>query len=291
MGGGWRRGLIRLAVGAVFLACVLWFAPGDALALVARPAVWLWVAVGGLVHLIQRAARIAKWRAMLSTGSLKQLGFLPLIKLQFIGMLANLLLPISEALKVWAVSKGRQQAKFATLSIVLDTAMHAFLVGALGTVGCIVTATSDVWLWSAALSTLIVAAVMVAGLHRWPTAASSYYQLSPRAWGWCAVETTAQLALYVFALSAVGAEMSIKSTLAAAPMLFVADLVMLTPSGVGARETLFAIVLQLESGPAAAQVGVASGLVLSAMLLAATIVGGGLALAAPQKPTSQNPVE
>lgn len=69
------------------------------------------------------------------------------------------------------------------------------------------------------------------------------------------------------------------------PILFLSDLVMVTPSGLGLREAIFAIVLQTLSGapPGAA---VAVGLLITTMLLLTATIGGAVALAVPQSDTA-----
>ena len=65
--------------------------------------------------------------------------------------------------------------------------------------------------------------------------------------------------------------------MALSPVLYIVDLLNFTPSGLGLREALFAAVMQVMPN-ASADVGVAAGLVLSSMLLLATLGGGGLSL-------------
>jgi uncharacterized membrane protein YbhN (UPF0104 family) len=83
-------------------------------------------------------------------------------------------------------------------------------------------------------------------------------------------------------MRAVGVALPLAQLLALGPILFLADLVMLTPSGLGLREALFAIALgSLSSTPADASVAVA--LLITTMLLVATAAGGGIALLLPRK--------
>lgn len=280
-GGGWRRGIWRVSFGAAILTLVLWLAPGEAWTLLAQPQIWGWVAVGTLIHLVQRGARIAKWREMIMHSGLRQYSVGFLFRVQLVGMLANLLLPVSEALKIWTVSRTRADGVVATKSIASDTALHAALMGL---VGLIAAATSDAagyWSWCCAAAMLLVALAVITALRRWPRTDRQHDRLTPAVWLWCALETAAQLALYLIALRAVDVELPLTLVLAYSPMLFVADLVMVTPSGIGVRESIFALVLQVASVSSSAEVSVATGLVVSAMLLLAAIVGGVTALAWP----------
>ena len=65
--------------------------------------------------------------------------------------------------------------------------------------------------------------------------------------------------------------------IALAPVLYLADLLNFTPSGLGLREALFAG-LSLWVPTITSEIGVAAGLVISSCLLLATLVGGGGAL-------------
>ena len=100
--------------------------------------------------------------------------------------------------------------------------------------------------------------------------------------GWTILETLCQLATYVLAVTAVGAELPATRTVAMAPLVYISDLVMITPAGLGLREALFAAVFDGLSG-APADLGVAAGLVISAMLFVAAAVGGGIAALLPTK--------
>jgi uncharacterized membrane protein YbhN (UPF0104 family) len=120
-------------------------------------------------------------------------------------------------------------------------------------------------------------------LNRWPRESATGIRVAePRVIGWCVVETACQIVLYGLALHALGVPITVTLILALSPVLFLADLIMITPSGLGMREALFAVVLPLLAG-ATAETGVAAGLLVSSMLLVATLAGGGLALLLPRE--------
>jgi uncharacterized membrane protein YbhN (UPF0104 family) len=100
--------------------------------------------------------------------------------------------------------------------------------------------------------------------------------------GWCALETGCQVLVYGVAFAAIGVDVGAVDVLALAPLLFLADVVTVTPSGLGLREALFAVVLGTVSGaPADAHVAVA--LLVTAILLCASAAGGIVALILPAK--------
>ncbi|MFP6684882.1 MAG: lysylphosphatidylglycerol synthase transmembrane domain-containing protein [Polyangiaceae bacterium] len=281
--GGWKRGVIRLLVGVVLVVGVISYTGTEPLKRLLDPNVALFLLLGAVVHLGQRAARILKWSYMIEGTVLVQHGWRYLLRVQLIGMMGNLLLPVSEGLKVWAVSRTRVQAKIGVESIAAETALHALFVGAAGALGVAFVATAPTTLkW---VSGVVVAAplALLVVLNRWPRESATGIRVAePRVIGWCVVETACQLFLYALALHALGVPISVTLILALSPVLFLADLIMITPSGLGMREALFAVVLPLLAG-ATAETGVAAGLLVSSMLLVATLAGGGLALLLPRE--------
>ncbi len=103
--------------------------------------------------------------------------------------------------------------------------------------------------------------------------------------GWTIAETGCQLAVYALAVEAIGVELTVTQLMVLSPVLFLADLVMITPSGLGLREVLFAVVLQTLSG-APPDAAVAVGLLVTTMLLLTATIGGAVALAVPQSKTA-----
>jgi uncharacterized membrane protein YbhN (UPF0104 family) len=125
--------------------------------------------------------------------------------------------------------------------------------------------------------------LLLLALQHWPREpASSIRVVDVKVIAWCALETVCQVMVYAIALRALGVPVAVATILALSPILFLADLIMITPSGLGLREALFGAVLPLLSG-AAADTGVAAGLLVSTMLITATLVGGGLALLLPRE--------
>ena len=166
--GGWAKGLLRLSVGVVLVVVVLRFAGGDSWRHLRNPALIPLIVGGALIHLAQRCARVRKWQLMLVPSGVIQRPFSYLLRIQLIGMVANLALPVSEAVKVWAVSKDRIDARIGATSIVIDMAMHTALVGMIGIVSLLASGWWEPALWAvAAVMTLAPLAVIGVAL-RWP---------------------------------------------------------------------------------------------------------------------------
>ena len=278
--GGWTQGVLRLALGLGVLAIVVHFAARDAVTLLLDRGVTAALLLGVPVHLLQRALRIEKWRRMIEHSGLVTRRFTFLMRVQLIGMMANLLLPVSEALKIWAVSRDRRDLVPAGASLVLDGMLHAAMVGGLGLIGAMAAASSSVTLWTAAAAMALAPLTLIAALQWRGRRRRTIHVLDARVLLWCALETVCQVSLYAIAFRAIGVGAGVSQLLALAPLLFLADLVMVTPSGLGLREALFAVVLQTLSGaPADASVAVA--LLVTAILLVASAIGGVLALLVP----------
>ncbi len=284
--GGWAKGLVRLALGLGIVATVIWLAGGDSLKLLLDREVALFLGLGATVHLGQRVARILKWARMIEPAGLVKRRWTYLLRIQLVGMIANLVLPVSEALKVWAVSENRRQVLWASESVVVETALHASLIGLAGGIGLLTAGQpSPPLLWVAAGSMCGAPLALLAALRWWPRQHPPNLRVAELGvLGWTAAETLCQLALYALAVRAIGVEIQISQLLMLSPVLFLADLVMVTPSGLGLREALFAVVLQTLSG-APAGAAVAVGLLITTMLLLTATVGGGVALALPRAAT------
>ena len=280
--GGWVRGVIGLALGIGVLAVVVRFVARDAATLILDRGVTAPLLLGVSVHLLQRAGRVEKWRRMIEHSGLVARNFTFLLRVQLVGMVANLLLPVSEALKIWAVSRDRGDVVPAGASLLLEGMLHAAMVGVLGLIGALVTASSSVALWTAAAAMTLAPLALIAALQRRGRGRRMIHILDARVLGCCALETACQVFIYAIALRAIGVEIGVLPVLALSPLLFLGDVVMVTPSGLGLREALFAIVLQTQSGaPADASVAVA--LLITAILLVTSAVGGLLALLLPAK--------
>ncbi len=281
--GGWSRGLLRLALGLVLVALVLRFAGGDSWRHLEHPGLLPLIATGALIHVVQRMARIRKWQLMIAPTSLMQRSFSYLLRIQLIGMVANLALPVSEAVKVWAVSRNAADARLSAKSIVLDLCLHTSLIGLVGVTAAALAGSRVRIIWAVSLTMLAAPLTVLAVARRWPLArpeSGGIADVAPTLWGFAMVETICQVSIYAIAFGALGVPVEPLELLALAPVLYIVDLLNFTPSGLGLREALFAGVLQgIVQG--SSDIGVAAGLLISSMLLLATLGGGGLALLIP----------
>ncbi len=150
--GGWTKGLLRLALGLGIVAAVIGLFGRDSLELLLDRKVAVMLGLGATVHFAQRVFRILKWARMIEPAGLVQRPWTFLLRIQLIGMIGNLLLPVSEPLKVWAVAGNRRQVLWASESVVVETALHASLIGAAGAIGLILASQpSPTFLWIAAV--------------------------------------------------------------------------------------------------------------------------------------------
>ncbi|MBW2454194.1 MAG: flippase-like domain-containing protein [Deltaproteobacteria bacterium] len=287
--GGWVKGMLRLAVGLALVGVVVWFTGAGSLTLLLDPQVAFWLVVGAAVQIGLRVCRILKWSRIIEPAGLVPRPWTYLLRIQLIGMLGNVLLPMSEPLKVWAVAANRRQVLWASESIVIETTVHACLVGVAGCLGLLLTGwTAPAPVWWAAGGMAAIPVVLIAGLRWWPRRQRpAFHIVDLRVIGWAAGETACQLAVYALAVRAIGVDIQLGQLLALGPLLFVTDVAMVTPSGLGVREAVYAVVLQSLSG-APPEAAVAVGLLVSTMLMVAAIVGGGVALALP-RPSSAAP--
>jgi len=285
--GGWWRGLLRMSVGLVVVAVVLWVSGKDAWAPLLDVRMIPFVLGGAAVHLAQRATRMRKWFFMIEGMDLLKRSFWSLMRIQLIGLVVNLVLPLSEGLKAWSVSRDRRDLTVAIKSLVADMALHTSFIGASGLVGVLLVADASWISWAVSLLFALGAVVVMIFIHYFTKEQGAAVRfLDARVLGWCALEAVTQLGVYGLATQALGLSVTLPVLLALAPLLYVTDLVMVTPQGVGAREAVFAAAVALLPG-ATAQTGVAMGLIISAMLLVASILGGtaGLLLPDPDPPT------
>lgn len=272
--GGWKGGLLRLALAVGVVALVIHFGGTEAWARLAEPRMIPVIAGGAALHLVQRAVRVAKWQAMLSGAGLYRNDYGYLLRAQLVGMLANLVAPVSEGVKVWAVSRTRAQAITATASLATDTALHAGAIASAGLLGIVVVGSRDPWVWGGAGGMLLTAVAVIAGVKLWGRAGvRDIRHVGLALAGWLSLETLLQLAVFALALTAIGLSPTWARLLALAPLLYLADLVVVTPSGLGVREALFGATLALlDDAPSDA--GIAAGLLVSAMIFVAVITGG-----------------
>jgi len=282
--GGWLKGVLRLFVGAAVVGAVLYFTGHEAWSAFTDPKVLPLLVVGSVVHAAQRFSRIRKWALMIASAPLAQPGWPTLLRIQFVGMLANLVVPVSEALKIWVVARRKSQVLVATESVAVDTAVHSLLVGTAG-LGAAALLTEDTpsLMWITAGSVSGASLALLCALRYWPRAKRPNIGFaSGPIVAWAIGEAGAQLAIYALAVHAVGVELSAIEIIALAPILFLTDLFVLTPAGLGAREALFAAAFgALSDNPAG--LGAAVGLTISAMLVLAALVGGAVALLAPDR--------
>ena len=277
--GGWVKGLLRFGLGVALVGLVLVFVGGDSWQHLNDPALLPMIGSGAVIHLLQRTARIRKWQIMIRPSGVTSRSYLYLLRIQLIGMVANMALPVSEAVKVWAVAKDRSDVKVSAKSIVVDMATHTSLIGLVGVVACAAAGWWEPALWVVSLTMLLGPLIVIAVARRWPKTAPIIDD-TLSVWGLAALETACQVSLYAIAFHAIDVPITTWHVLGLAPVLYIVDLLNFTPSGLGLREALFAGVLAVMPG-VTADLGVATGLVISSMLLLATLVGGGLALLLP----------
>ncbi len=285
--GGWVKGLLRLGLGLALVGAVIWFTGASSLELLLDRQVALLLVVGSVVQIGLRVCRILKWSRIIEPAGLVKRPWTYLLRIQLIGMLGNVALPMSEPLKVWAVAANRRQVLRASESIVIETTVHTCLVGVAGCLGLLLAGSSfPALVWWAAGGMAAIPVVLIAGLGWWPRRERpSFHIVDLRVIGWAAGETACQLAVYALAVRAIGIDVQLEQLLALGPLLFVTDLAMVTPSGLGVREAVYAVVLQSLSG-APPEAAVAVGLLVSTMLMVAAITGGGVALALPGSSTN-----
>lgn len=279
--GGWWRGLLRLAVGLAVVGAVLWIAGEEAYAPLLDVRMIPFIVGGAAVHLIQRATRIRKWFFMIADADLLGRSFWSLMRVQLIGMMVNLVLPLSEGMKAWSVSRDRRQLALAVKSLVADMALHTAFVGVSGVLGVLLVVDPSWVSWAVSLLFALGAPVVMLAIHYFSREQGARVRfVDARVLGWCGLEWAAQLGVYAIAVHAVGLTPSLPALFALASLLYVTDLVMVTPQGMGAREAVFAAAVALLPG-ATATTGVTMGLIISAMLLTASLVGGTLGLLLP----------
>ena len=277
--GGWLKGLLRLGVGAGLLAVVLAVTGREALdeVLEARHAPLL--ALGAVLLAAQRVARVRKWAWLVEQTELIHRPVRYLLRVQFVGLLLNLVAPLSEVLKMWAVCRDRSDTPRVIETLTVDLAM---LSGAAGVVGLVVGAPLSLsggawWLGLPGL-VLAVAAAVVVGATVLRRGAAVRVQASTVVLS--LVEALCLLGVYWAAMSALAVPMTVGVLAAVFPLLYMSHLIALTPSGLGLREAVFTLVFAGVSDTPT-QTAAAVGLMVSAMQLTMTLVAGGAALAWP----------
>ena len=274
--GGWAKGLLRIVAAALILILVLHFTGEETWAILMKLDHLPWFVGGAFLLALQRVLRVRKWALIVERADLPGRPWTWLVRVQFIGLLINLLVPASEALKVWAVSDDKTHMPRAARTILLDTGMLSVSVGATGLL-------AGLALPSGALGSMtwIIVALTALALG---IVALLMRGIKPPAMAWIIslAEALCVLAVFGIALAAIDAPASPLFLAAAFPLLYLSHLFMLTPSGLGLREALFAAVFgALSATPTEA--AVAMGLFISAMQLSIAIGGGGIAMLWPGK--------
>ena len=273
-GGGWIKACARLLAAAIILGVVLSFTGEETWTVLMKLDHLPYFVFGAALLGVQRVLRVLKWSLIVEKSGLTPRRWTWLVRIQFIGLLGNLLVPVSEGLKIWAVSSSRKDIRRATETIVLDSAMLTVAVGGLGLLAGLFLP-GDVLgsLTFFILAMTAVAGAIVAFLIRRHRAVAATWLLS-------LLESLCLLGAFGAALAAIGAPASPLFLAAAFPLLYLSHLFMLTPSGLGVREAVFAVVFgALSATPTEA--AVAMGLFVSAMLLVVAIGGGGLSMLWP----------
>ena len=286
---GWAGGLLRLAAAAALLALVLAFTDRQTWDLLLQVENLPFFAAGAALTALQRVLRVVKWAAMIQGLPLLQRPVAWLLRVQLIGMLINLVIPVSEALKTWAVSRDRRDVALAAESILLDTALLSVVVGIIGLgAGLLMPIGALGWLpWLVLGLTALSVAVSALIRHR-PRPTGAVLRISPTTLALSTLEALCILGVFALALNAIGAAASPLFLAAIFPLLYLSHLVMLTPSGIGVREAVFAAVFgALSDTPAEA--AVAMGLFISAMQLLVAVAGGGLAVLLPGRRLTPDP--
>jgi uncharacterized protein (DUF3820 family) len=287
--GGWWSGLARLAVGLGIVGVVLWLSGEKAWRPLLELRMLPFFVGGAALHLAQRTARMLKWHSMMQGMSLLQRQFWSLLRIQLIGLMINLVLPVSEGIKAWSVSRNARDVLLASKSLVADMALHTAMIGSAGMLGLMLVDHPPWLAWVASAIFGLGAIGVLLAMHLATKEAGARVRvLVPSVLGWCVLETALQLAVYGLGARALGLALPLPLLLAVAPMLYVTDLIMITPQGVGAREAVFAATLAMIPG-ATGELGVTFGLTISGMLLVASILGGAVGLLVPERPDDEHP--
>ncbi|MBI5487251.1 MAG: flippase-like domain-containing protein [Deltaproteobacteria bacterium] len=282
--GGWVAGLARLAAGAALLTILVVVVGTDVLAPLLRFENAGLLLGGAVLVFAERFVRILKWHAILQGLPLVPRNWTFLLRLQLVGLLANLAIPSSEPLKVWAVCRTRRDIVLASETLVLDIAALSAAVG-LGALivaaALALAAAAPGWLPLPGAMLLALSAGVVAAIRWRPRRdPNAVPRLPPRAWALSAAEAGCVYGIHFAAMTAAGVPMGWAWAAAILPLLYLGQLVMLTPSGLGVREALFALIFSgISASPG--KTGVAVGVCVSAMYLAVAVAGGAAALAWP----------
>ncbi|MEO1266766.1 MAG: lysylphosphatidylglycerol synthase domain-containing protein, partial [Myxococcota bacterium] len=285
--GGWGRGVLRLGVGGGLLALVLALTGPEALGELWKVQHLPLLLVGALLSATQRVVRVGKWAGLVEQTELLRRPLSYLVRIQFVGLLVNVLVPLSEVLKMWAVCRNRSDTPLVLETLTVDIALLSATVGVMGLgVGAALAwlGAASWWVWLPG-GVLATAAVAVLATVRWRSGA---VQVTQTAVAMSVVEALCLLGVYGAAMASLGLPMEGLVLVAVYPLLYLSHLVALTPSGLGLREGVFALVFAgMSETPM--QTAAAVGLMVSAMHLVMTLVGGALALALPGRSLRERP--
>jgi hypothetical protein len=204
--GGWAAGLARLLAGVALLAILVVVAGTEVLAPLLRFENAGPLLVAAVLVFAERVVRVVKWHAILQGLPLMPRSWTFLLRIQLVGLLANLAIPSSEPLKVWAVSRTRRDVVLASETLVLDIAALSAAVGlgALAVAAVLVTfAGTPAWLPFPGAVLLVLSAAVVAVI-RWrrrrdPLAVP---RMPARAWALAVAEAGCVYGIHYLAMSA-----------------------------------------------------------------------------------------
>ncbi|MDI7266731.1 MAG: lysylphosphatidylglycerol synthase transmembrane domain-containing protein, partial [Myxococcota bacterium] len=289
-GRNWAIGLARLAVAVAIAGAAVAYAGRETWDVLLRIEHLPWLAAGTALTLAQRVLRIRKWAWIVEGFPLPHRPWAWLLRIQFVGLFANLVVPVSEALKVWAISDRRRDVTPAVETLVMDTAQEALAVGAVALAAALVAMGPGGW-WTCLPGgcVLLLAALVAAAVRMRPRRVPGYaVRLWPRMLAVSFLEAACLLGAYAAALAAVGVDMPAAFLVAVFPLLYMSHVVSLTPAGLGVREALFALVFGgLSRTPT--EIAVATALMISAMQIVVAVGAGGIALAWPGRAVERPP--
>ncbi len=289
-GGGWRKSILRLFLGVLLLSMVLWWTGTEVIDRLWQRDTLPLLLAGVCLSILQRALRVCKWTWIVSQSGLGEYKLGYLLRIQYVGLLINLLAPLSETMKIWAISRTRKHVPVAFFTLVLDTTYLGLAVAILGMGGAglvmvgAVDAVLPLWIAGFAVALGLVALTIIFFTRRWLHSRPEHAKI--RKYGWMhysavgLAESVCILGTFALAMYAVGLGHSLAVLAAVYPLLFFSHLIMLTPSGLGMREAIFAAVFASVSEEPS-QAAVAVGLMVSAMNLATAVLAGSTALLLP----------
>lgn len=287
--GSWAQGMLRLVVAVLLLWLLTRMFGERAWERLLRAENLSPILAGAILAIVERVFRIRKWALLLDDFPVRRPGWTYLLRIQFIGLFANLVIPSSELLKVWAVARNRREAVSAAVSILLDIVMSSAVIGLAALVAAVPLAAERPWLLLPGAGFVLAAVLITWWILRHVGRSSGYpVRLKAMTWLLSGAEALCMIALHAVALDAIGVDLSFLVLVAAYPLLHLMVLVVLTPSNLGLRASVFTLVFAgVSSAPA--DVAVALGLTVSSMLVLASALGGLLALLIPQRAGSPKP--